>query len=111
MERDMRSNENVQSKGVLKIVVLCFLIGVLVTPVLAQERTGDINGLVSDQTGAILPGVSVTLTNRMTGRATTVLTGDDGLYHARQLEPGRYSVKFELRGFVPAEFSNVIVLV
>src|SRR5439155_1790206 len=100
---DMRSNEIVRSKAVFKIGLLCFLVGVLVTLALAQERTGEINGQVSDQTGAILPGANVTVTNTVSGRALMTLTIDDGSYHARALEPGRYNVKFEFAGFSPVE--------
>ena len=83
----MRSNKIVRSKAVFKFGLLCFLAGVLLSPALAQERTGEINGQVFDQTGAILPGVNVTVTNTASGRALMTLTVDDGSYHARALEP------------------------
>src|SRR5215813_6653763 len=112
METDMRSNGKVELKNLPKIAVYFLVVaGLLITPALAQERTGEINGNVSDQTGAVLPGVSVTLTNTGTGRVMTILTSDDGSYHARALQPGRYAVKFELSGFVPAEFKDVQLLV
>jgi Carboxypeptidase regulatory-like domain/TonB-dependent Receptor Plug Domain len=111
MEKDMRSNGKLKSRSFLEIGVLCILIGLLITPAFAQERTGEINGSVADQTGALLPGVSVTITNTGSGRASKTVTSDNGTYHARPLEPGRYNVKFELSGFVPGEFSNVQLLV
>ena len=107
----MRSNKIVRSKAVFKFGLLCFLAGVLLSPALAQERTGEINGQVFDQTGAILPGVNVTVTNTGSGRALMTLTVDDGSYHARALEPGRHNVKFEFPGFSPVEVPNVLVLV
>ena len=81
----MRSNKIVRSKAVFKFGLLCFLAGVLLSPALAQERTGEINGQVFDQTGAILPGVNVTVTNTASGRALMTLTVDDGSYHARDV--------------------------
>src|SRR5262245_955251 len=111
MEKHMRSNGKLKSRSFLEIGVLCILIGLLITPAFAQERTGEINGSVADQTGALLPGVSVTITNMGSGRALKTVTSDNGTYHARPLEPGRYDVKFELSGFVPNEFSDVQLLV
>ena len=76
----------------------------------AQERFGNITGKVTDQTGAILPGVTVTVTNNETQRSTVVVTDSTGTYYASALEPGRYAVKFELSGFVSQEAPNVILL-
>jgi hypothetical protein len=61
--------------------------------------TGAMNGSVSDSTGAVLPGVTVTLTSpAMMGTATTV-TDEHGTYRFSALAPGEYSVKVELSGF------------
>ena len=76
----------------------------------AQERFGNITGKVVDQTGAILPGVTVTVTNNETQRSAVAVTDSTGTYYASALEPGRYSVKFELSGFVGQEAPNVILL-
>src|SRR5215510_15420457 len=76
----------------------------------AQERFGNITGKVVDQSGATLPGVTVTITNNATQRTTVEVTQADGTYTATTLEPGRYTIKFELSGFVPQEAQNVILL-
>jgi hypothetical protein len=76
----------------------------------AQERYGSIAGRVADQSGAVLPGVTVTVTNNETQRSMVEVTAGDGSYRATTLEPGRYTVKFELSGFVPQEAQNVILL-
>jgi hypothetical protein len=76
----------------------------------AQERFGTITGEVVDQTGAVLPGVTVTVTNNETQRSTVVVTDSSGAYFATALEPGRYNVKFELSGFITQEAPNVILL-
>jgi Carboxypeptidase regulatory-like domain/TonB dependent receptor len=76
----------------------------------AQERFGNITGKVLDQTGAVLPGVTVTVTNNETQRSTVVVTDSTGAFYATALEPGRYNVKFELSGFIPQEAPNVILL-
>ena len=76
----------------------------------AQERFGNITGKVTDQTGAVLPGVTVTVTNNETQRSTVVVSDSSGTFYASALDPGRYAVKFELSGFVSQEAPNVILL-
>ncbi|MFB3906311.1 MAG: carboxypeptidase regulatory-like domain-containing protein [Acidobacteriota bacterium] len=76
----------------------------------AQERFGSIVGVVTDSTKAILPGVSVTITNKETNRVFTTTCDESGKFFARDLDPGRYSVKFELPGFKTGEAPDVILL-
>ena len=94
---------------ILGVFMLAFVLG-LPGAGRAQERFGNISGTVTDQTGGVLPGVSVTVTNLQTQRSTTFVTNSEGVFHANALEPGRYTVKFELSGFVPQEAQNVILL-
>src|ERR1044071_5349955 len=75
----------------------------------AQERFGNIQGKVLDSSGAVLPGVTITVTNNETKRSTEYVTGADGTYYAQALEPGRYSVKFQFPGFTPKENPDVPV--
>ena len=65
----------------------------------AQLTRGILSGTVSDATGAVLPGVTVSITNRQTGLARTTVTSGAGLYRVPALEPGIYRVRFELDGF------------
>src|SRR5262245_4650087 len=65
----------------------------------AQDFRGGIRGTISDSTGGVLPGVSVTITNSETAVAQTVVTDEKGLYEVRYLNPGPYSVSAELSGF------------
>ena len=92
------------------ILALALLLSSAMT-VTAQERTGNIAGVVKDQSGGVLPGVAVTLTNKETGRTVSTKTDTNGTYMARELEPGRYTVKFELTSFVNAVVEDVILLV
>jgi len=89
------------------LVAFTLAVTALVT---AQERFGNITGKVTDQTGAVLPGVTVTVTNNETQRSTVVVSDANGTFYASALEPGRYTVKFELSGFVGQEAPNVILL-
>jgi carboxypeptidase family protein/TonB-dependent receptor-like protein len=89
--------------------VLALVLGSVV-PASAQERFGSITGKVTDQSNLATPGVTVTVMNNETRRSTVVVTDGAGMFIARGLEPGRYSVKFELTGFVGQEAPDVILL-
>jgi carboxypeptidase family protein/TonB-dependent receptor-like protein len=70
----------------------------------------NIGGAVTDDSGAALPGVSVTVTNTANGRSQTVVTGSDGRYRAVQLQPGPYLVSAELQGFSTSRRNVVLVV-
>ena len=72
----------------------------------AQENSGVLQGTVSDDTDAVLPGVTVTLTNKATNRVLSTSAGAYGNYSFRNVEPGRYSVAFELAGFSRTAYRN-----
>jgi len=84
----------------------------LISPLLlwGQERFGELNGTVTDPSGAVLPGVKVLILNKGTGRSVETETNSTGAYIARNLEPGRYSVRFELKGFATHEIADVNLL-
>ena len=76
----------------------------------AQERFGALTGKVTDQQGAVVPGVTVTTVNTQTGESRVFVTGADGMFRAPDLVPGRYTVRFELSGFSTVERADVLVL-
>jgi hypothetical protein len=65
----------------------------------AQAVTGTILGTVTDSTGAIMPGTTVTITNAGTGLVRTLVTDAAGEYTAPSLPTGKYSISAELSGF------------
>jgi hypothetical protein len=77
-------------------------------PGFAQEQTGTIEGVVKDSSGAILPGVTVELTNvnrnALAGTATTDATGR---YRFVGLLPGKYDAVAKLQGFAPGKVENI----
>ena len=65
----------------------------------AQTETGRVTGVVVDQTGGVLPGVTVTLTQTATGTVRTAVTDTTGRFAIPNVQPGPYQVKFEMAGF------------
>ena len=65
--------------------------------------TGEISGTLSDQTGAVVPGGSVTLKSLATGEAKTATTGKSGDFRFSLLRPGTYSVIASAKGFSQTE--------
>jgi hypothetical protein len=81
----------------------------LSVPALAQG-VGAIGGTVTDPSGAILPGVTLTLTSPgLIGSGKTTLTDGQGAYEFTRLVPGQYSVKAELQGFKTAIQTDISV--
>ena len=64
-----------------------------------QEFRGSISGMVSDATGAALPGAKVTVTNVATNVPATTTTGAGGNYTVLYLPPGQYTISAEAKGF------------
>ena len=83
-----------------RIVVLA-LIALFATSAVAgaQSQTGQIFGKATDASGAVLPGVTVTLTAPVLLQPLTAVTSETGSYQFPRLEIGSYTVKFELTGF------------
>ncbi|MBV9622525.1 MAG: TonB-dependent receptor [Acidobacteria bacterium] len=74
-----------------------------------QSTGGRIIGRVSDPTGAVVAGVTVTLTNEATGISTSTQTNDTGDYTFVEVAPASYRVEYALRGFKKYVRSNVVL--
>src|SRR6202040_1298889 len=73
----------------------------------AQLQTGNLYGKVSAQTGAALPGVTVTLD---TGEAPQIqVTNAQGEFRFLSLPPASYKIKTELQGFSPVEYPHIAI--
>jgi outer membrane receptor protein involved in Fe transport len=68
-------------------------------PALAQSATGEIQGTVVDSSGAVLPGVTISIVNTATGATREAVTGADGLFAVPGLPVGPYEVTASLQGF------------
>jgi Carboxypeptidase regulatory-like domain/TonB-dependent Receptor Plug Domain len=72
--------------------------------------TGAVSGTVTDPSGAVLPNVSVTLTNTATGDTETSKTNANGVYQFPLLRPGSYSVSVQESGFRVSVIKVVVAL-
>lgn len=77
-------------------------------PVSAQYRA-SLQGTVTDQTGAVVPGATVTLTSEETGIAHNATTGDSGVYSISALAPGAYDLTAEKTGFQTNVMKGIII--
>ena len=75
------------------------LIILTVTPFAWAQATAQLNGRVTDESGAVLPGVSVTVTQTDTGFTRTVVTDGEGAYVMPNLPTGPYRLEVTLQGF------------
>ena len=99
-------------KRILPGLIVFSLVALILAspPATSQERFGELNGLATDPSSAVLPGVDVTATNKASGVVSTTKTGGDGTFVIRDLDPGRYVVRFEIQGFGAFEYPDVIVV-
>jgi len=93
---------------------LAWLLASLLMPATASAQarlTGaDVRGTVKDESGAVLPGVSVTATNLETGLARTAVTDGEGGYVVPALPPGTYRISAELASFATANREGVVLV-
>jgi Carboxypeptidase regulatory-like domain len=88
--------------------VLALLIGGFTSEALGQVVNARIEGTITDSSGALLPGATVTVTNMDTNvRAFAGTTDGSGLYRALDVKPGRYSVRVTADGFAKQVQNNV----
>src|SRR5262245_44118010 len=90
-------------------VIALAIIWAVATPAYSQLSSGTVLGTVSDGTGAVIPGVSVTASNSAIGLNRSVITNESGNYRVDQLPLGTYSVTVELAGFKKEVRNNVKV--
>ncbi|HSR70386.1 MAG TPA: carboxypeptidase regulatory-like domain-containing protein, partial [Acidobacteriota bacterium] len=89
------------------LVLLClFLVGLIGSTALAQTPTGTVDGTVRDESGAVIPGAEILLTNKQTNAKRTAITDDEGRFRITNVPSGQYHCEAKLTGFktTSAEF-------
>ncbi|MDA2924530.1 carboxypeptidase-like regulatory domain-containing protein, partial [Acidobacteria bacterium AH-259-L09] len=96
-----------------RLVVICLTVGLAAGSLLAQAQsnTADLLGVVKDQTGAVLPGVDIGVTNLATGFTRSGVTNDEGAYRVPLIPPGEYEVRAGLPGFTTKIYPSVVLTV
>ena len=88
------------------LVIVCFAL-LVASPALAQ--TGQINGLITDNSGGVLPGATVKAVEAATGLSRETVTGVDGRYTFTSLRPTTYDITAELPGFRMSQRTGVLL--
>ena len=83
-----------------RVLLLAFALSVLIAPpAIAQVDTGGIRGTVTDASGGVLPGATVTVTHEGQGFTLTGVTREDGTYIFTPIRTGAYIVEVEFPSF------------
>ena len=93
-------------KYVFSIISLALLF-VLTVAVFAQQPTATLTGVVTDPNGAVIPGATVTATNKATNLTRTAATNSEGVYVIANLPVGEYEVKISFNAFETRVFNPI----
>jgi len=99
----------VNASRLIALVVCLLLSFTFVNSAYGQGATATLSGVVTDQTGAVIPGAGIAVISIAQGFQRTSATNDEGIFVVPLLPPGNYTVKAEHDGFTPAEFRDVIL--
>src|SRR6266568_4124937 len=94
---------NMYRGKLLLVFALALFLVILGTGPAAAQSTARLEGIVSDSTGASLPGVTITATNTGTNAARSDVSNSKGEYTITPLPIGPYRIRFELSGFKTSE--------
>jgi len=101
----MKSLAGKVARYVSQVLVVLATLTALSSAALAQEATGRVAGTVYDQTGAVVPGVHIVVTNTATHIARDTTTDKSGSYQILSLPIGDYTVSADHKGFTPVTTS------
>src|SRR6266853_3088992 len=88
--------------SVMAVLLLCL-------PLFSQGSSGRILGTVTDQSGGVISGATVTVSDTERGVSKILTTNDPGEYNAPTLVPSTYKVRAEAKGFKTVERQNVVL--
>jgi outer membrane receptor protein involved in Fe transport len=97
------------AKHIRFLFAIALLTAIVPFSAFAQSSNGSIVGVVTDDAGGLLPGVTITAVNTATGLTRTSLSNPAGHYDVPLLPPGNYSLSSELSGFQPLKYPRIVV--
>src|SRR6267378_2197064 len=86
--------------GAMGVLLLCL-------PLFSQGVFGRLWGTITDQSGGVISGATVSVTDTDRGITKSLVTNEDGIYNAPNLTPGSYKVRVEAKGFKAIERQNI----
>ena len=86
--------------GTMAVLLLCL-------PLFSQGVFGRLWGTITDQSGGVISGATVSVTDTDRGITKSLVTNEDGIYNAPNLTPGSYKVRVEAKGFKALERQNI----
>ncbi|MBK9709074.1 MAG: carboxypeptidase regulatory-like domain-containing protein [Acidobacteria bacterium] len=92
-----------------RLAAILAILSLGVSLALAQSATATLTGTVTDASGAVVSGASVTVTDIAKSVARKATTNGDGLFVLPQLPPSRYKIKVEQIGFASAELAEIVL--
>jgi len=104
-------NPSLRTAALLLVTLACGLFGSGIALAQTQSNAADLQGVVRDQSGAVVSGATVTARNAATNVSKTVTTNDEGAYLIVNLPPGDYEVAVEAANFKKVVLPAVTVTV
>jgi hypothetical protein len=112
-EKQNTSNKNFEKDGHMRQARYRFfllpLLFVLACAGALAQANSELTGIVTDQTGAVVPGAKIVLTDPATGTAHSTVSGSTGLYDIAGLNPGNYNLKITAKGFETYDQNGIVV--
>ena len=96
-------------RGGLALALIALVFAGASSVLQAQTTSASVSGSVQDTSGALLPGVTVTLTSRTQGNVLTAVSDEGGRFVFPIVRPDTYSLKVTLQGFKTLERTNLVV--
>jgi len=97
------------TKHIRFLFAIALLVAILPFQAFAQSSYSSISGTVTDDSSAVLPGVTITAVNTATGLSRSTVSNAIGHYDIPLLPVGVYSVSAELAGFQPVKYDKIVV--
>ncbi len=90
---------------------LAVCVGLVLSAGYAQAQNAVVTGIIKDQSGAVMPGVTLEARNQETGLSRSVVSDESGHFRLPALPPGTYTVMAALAGFTKEEVKDVVLVI